>query len=320
MSARPLVGKIALVTGATRGIGKGISLQLAQNGAKVYITGRTMKNKDNLPGSLEATVEEIQARGGVAIPCQVDHEKPEQVKELFDRINKDEKGQLDVLVNNAYKGVQAIFQGMRQKFYQADTSDWDTINNVGLRNHYFCTAYASRIMVPRKKGLIVNISSPGGQMYLFNVPYGIGKVGVDRMAVDCGIELRQHNVSCLSLMLGAVRTEQMMDANVKAAQNDAFRKMFEDGETVEFGGKIITHMATNSKIMSHSAKIVSGADYATSHGITDIDGKLMPSNRAFKNFVNMLPKSKRKLMEGPLGNLTIPAGLLTMVGTKYYKF
>jgi len=171
-----------------------------------------------LPGSLEATVDEIQQRGGVAIPCVVDHEKPEQVKELFDRINKEQNGQLDVLVNNAYKGVQTIFQGMRQKFYESDPKQWDDINDVGLRNHFVCTAYAARLMVPRKKGLIVNISSPGGQMYLFNVPYGIGKVAVDRMAIDCGIELKKHNVACLSLMLGAVRTEQMMDPKAREQQ------------------------------------------------------------------------------------------------------
>jgi len=185
---------------------------------KVYITGRTLKSKDNLPGSLESTVEEIKKRGGKAVPVQVDHEKPEQVKALFDQIIKDENGQLDILVNNAYKGVSTIFESRSRKFFENDPHQWDDINNVGLRNHYFCTAYAARLMVPRKRGLIVNISSPGGQMYLFNVPYGIGKVGVDRMAMDCGIQLKKHNVACLSLMLGAVRTETMMSPKLKEGQ------------------------------------------------------------------------------------------------------
>ncbi len=193
-------------------------MQLAQNGAKVYITGRTLKSKENSTGSLEATVDEIKKRGGIAIPVQVDHEKPEEVKALFDRINKDENGQLDILVNNAYKGVMTIFEGRTKKFFETDPNQWDDINNVGLRNHYFCTAYAARLMVPKKSGLIVNISSPGGQMYLFNTPYGIGKVGVDRMAIDCGIQLKNYNVSSLSLMLGAVRTETMMDPKIKEKQ------------------------------------------------------------------------------------------------------
>lgn len=319
MSAGSLTGKIAVVTGATRGIGKGISLQLAQNGAKVYITGRTLRNKDNLPGSLEATVQEIKERGGIAIPVQVDHEKPEQVKELFDRINKDQKGQLDILVNNAYKGVQTIFGSIREKFFESDLKQWDDINNVGLRNHYFCTAYAARLMVPRKSGLIVNISSPGGQMYLFNVPYGIGKAAVDRMAIDCGIELKKHKVASLSLMLGAVRTEQMMDPKARAQQNDKFRQMFEEGETVEFGGKVISHLATNPKVMSHSCKIVSAADYAMKYNIADIDGKVMPSNFELKNFVNFLPKSMRGYAEKH-PHSKVPSPILTIFGSKYYRF
>ena len=87
----------------------------------------------------------------------------------------------------------------------------DDINNVGLRNHYICSVYASRLMVPRKQGLIVNISSFGGQTYIFNVAYGVGKACVDRMAIDCGVELKKHNVASLSLMLGAVRTELTAD-------------------------------------------------------------------------------------------------------------
>ncbi len=118
---------------------------------------------------------------------QCDHEKPEQIKELFDKINKEQNGHLDILVNNAYKGVQTIFGSIRQKFWQSEPQIWDDINNVGLRNHYICTVYAARLMVPRKQGLIVNISSFGGQTYLFNVAYGIGKTAVDRMAIDCGI-------------------------------------------------------------------------------------------------------------------------------------
>lgn len=317
MAARTLAGKIALVTGSTRGIGKGISLQLAQNGATVYITGRTMRNKDNMPGSLMATVEEIKERGGVAIPCQVDHEKPEEVKELFERINKDQKGQLDVLVNNAYKGVQTIADSARLKFFEQDVKVWDDVNDVGLRNHYICSAYASRLMVPRKNGLIVNISSPGGQMYLFNVAYGIGKAAVDRMAIDCGIELKKHKVACLSLMLGAVRTEQIMDPKNRERQNEKFKKMFEEGETVEFAGKIISHMAANSKIMNYSAKIVGSADYATKYGIVDIDGRKLPSHRELKNMTTFLPKSMRANAEK--STLKIPDGLLAIGGSKYAK-
>jgi len=318
--SKSLIGKVALVTGATRGIGKGISLQLAQNGAKVYITGRTMKSKDNLPGSLLSTVEEIEKRGGVAIPCQIDHEKPEQVKELFDRINKDENGKLDLLVNNAYKGVQTIFNGMRKKFYESEIKQWDDINNVGLRNHYICTTYASRIMVKNKNGLIVNITSPGGQIYLFNVAYGIGKAALDRMAVDCGIELKSQNVTCLSLCLGAVKTEQLTDPTVRDKQNKTYQKMFDEGETVEFSGKLISHMLTNPKIASYTARVVSGADYGLKYHINDIDDRVILSARRLNEMAPyILPKSLRNISANLPNYIKVPNFLLTIGNSRYIK-
>lgn len=102
--SKPLTGKVALVTGATRGIGKGIALQLGQAGALVYITGRTLKSKDG-HGSLEQTAEEIRERGGKCIPVQVDHENDNQIAQLFQRIDSEQNGVLDILINNAYKGV-----------------------------------------------------------------------------------------------------------------------------------------------------------------------------------------------------------------------
>lgn len=103
-----LAGQVALVTGATRGIGKGIALQLAQAGALVYITGRTLKSTNNL-GSLEQTANEIKDRGGVCIPVQVNHENDHEIAELFKKIENEQNGQLDILINNAYKGVNVGF-------------------------------------------------------------------------------------------------------------------------------------------------------------------------------------------------------------------
>ncbi|RNA30998.1 dehydrogenase reductase SDR family member 1-like [Brachionus plicatilis] len=325
---RSLANKIALVTGATRGIGKGIALQLGESGAKVYITGRTLRSKKG-SGSLEETVDEIKKRGGEAIPVECDHEKSEQVEELFKRISKDQNGQLDILVNNAYKGVGTILENMRLKFWEYDPSVWDDINNVGLRNHYICTVFASKLMIPRQKGLIVNISSFGGQRYLFNVPYGVGKAALDRMAVDCGIELKKHKIACLSLMLGAVRTETMTDLVSKGGEklklksdpnsktNVGLKEMFDQGETVEFGGKIITNMASNSKIMKYSGKIVIASDYADKYGIKDIDGRRVPSHRELQNIAPFLPKNLRFLTSILPGGFKIPQAFIDIANSKY---
>merc|ERR1711874_534654 len=183
-----LQGKVCLVTGAARGIGRGIALQLGKAGATVYITGRTKKNLDDC-------AEEIKARGGIPVTVQMDHGIDSEVEKLFDQIKKEQNGKLDLLVNNAYAGVNTIFSNTGKKFWETEPANtWDTINGVGLRGHYICTTLASRMMVPRKQGLIVNVSSSGGLKYLFNVAYGVGKAACDRMAADCAFELRKAGV------------------------------------------------------------------------------------------------------------------------------
>lgn len=142
---KSLVDKIVLVTGATRGIGRGIAVQMGGAGATVYITGRTLKSKDGM-GSLEETANEIKERGGKCIFVQVDHEDDKQIADLFKRIDTEQNGRLDILINNAYKGVQTIFESRSQKFWEANPEMWDEINNVGLRSHYICTVYASRLI------------------------------------------------------------------------------------------------------------------------------------------------------------------------------
>ena len=157
-----LQGKVCLVTGAARGIGRGIALQLGQAGATVYITGRTAAN-------LEDCAREIKERGGHPIAITMDHGVDSDVVKLFERIKSEQNGKLDVLVNNAYAGVNTIFTSTGKKFWETEPIDtWDMINGVGLRGHYICTTLASRMMVPRKTGLIVNVSSTGGLQYVYD--------------------------------------------------------------------------------------------------------------------------------------------------------
>ena len=205
-----LAGRICVVTGASKGIGRGIAVQLGQAGATVYITGRSVDK-------LQECAQEIEKRGGKAVPVAVDHSKDDEVKDLFERIKTENNGRLDVLVNNAYAGVDMISRNAGKKFWVEDPIDqWDCINGVGLRNHFICTTYAARMMVERKDGLIVNVSSFGGLRYLFNVCYGIGKAAKDRMAADCAHELRKSNVTMISLWPGPVKTEYIQENILKA--------------------------------------------------------------------------------------------------------
>ncbi|XP_060552409.1 dehydrogenase/reductase SDR family member 1-like [Ruditapes philippinarum] len=290
MSSKPLAGKVCVVTGATRGIGKGIALQLADKGAKVYITGRTLDPPKGLKvgGCLRDTAQEVERRGGICVPVQCDHSKDLDIERLFEQVKRENEGQLDILVNNAYSAVNAIFSSLNVKFWEQSPTMWDEVNNVGLRNHYICSVYAARMMVPRKRGLIVNVSSAGGLRYLFNAAYGIGKEACDRMAADCGYELRKHNVAFVSLWPGAVGTENVLsklqdnlsnpdfevDKNLPKSlqQPEKMLEYFEKAETTEFAGQCITAMATDADLMKMSGKIVQTCDLARRYGLQDAEG------------------------------------------------
>ncbi|VDM02387.1 unnamed protein product [Schistocephalus solidus] len=240
-----LKGCVCLVTGASRGIGRGVSLALGECGATVYLTGRTLKPKGdvkegNMGGSLEETAAEVTARGGVAIPVAVDHTDDGQVVNLFSRIRREQKGRLDLLVNNAFAAAGYISSHRGVSYWKLEagesvSSAWDIVNRVGLRNHYICATLATRMMLEcrgeltsdsdggenepndadsQRPGLIINISSLGGLRYLFNVPYGVGKAAMDRMAADMAHELREKkkSIAVLSLWPGIVKTEHMLQS------------------------------------------------------------------------------------------------------------
>jgi dehydrogenase/reductase SDR family protein 1 len=154
------------------------------------------------------------------------------------------------------------------------------------------------MMIERKQGLIINISSIGGFRYVFNSPYGIGKAACDRMAVDCGKELREHNVCMLSLYPGHVKTElfeALIGKQEESIRVDEFilkyehrflklrpvsvRKAFQEAESIEFSGKIVVKMAQDKKIMNYSSRVVIGAEYAHEYGIKDLNDERVPSFR-----------------------------------------
>ncbi|XP_077471997.1 dehydrogenase/reductase SDR family member 1 [Stigmatopora argus] len=281
-----LSGWICVVTGASRGIGKGIALQLSEAGAIVYITGRQEK-------TLKETATQVDERGGKCIPVTCDSTRDDDIENLFERIKQEQDGRLDLLVNNAYAGVQTIFENDGKKFWETDPSLWDTINNTGLRSHYICSVYAARMMVARGQGLIVNISSMGGLQYLFNVPYGVGKAACDRMAIDMAVELRKRGVAAVSLWPGPVKTElitQFVLAHDAPKDTDSKMKdAFANGETPEFSGLCIVNLAKDKNLMSLSGKILMTCDLARRYGIQDVDGRGIEDFTTLKFLLTQMP-------------------------------
>ncbi|VDM42478.1 unnamed protein product [Toxocara canis] len=285
---KPLLGRTAIVTGASRGVGRGIALQLGEAGATVYITGRepskSLVSKDSDLPSLKDTGEEIRKRGGECIVVYCNHENHNDVKKLFEKVSEERSNKLDVLVNAAFSGAPSIMDGEGKKFFECDPLLWDDINNVGLRNVYICSVYASRLMVAQKSGLIVNISSAGGLQYFFNVPYGVGKAAIDRMSADMAVDLKPYGVCTVSLWPGAVKTElsKKMVASGKFSaltgiSQELAEKSLENGETPEFVGRAVVALASDRNVMKKSGRIVLTGDLCREYGFVDIDGRT-PTN------------------------------------------
>lgn len=282
-----LVGKIALVTGATRGIGKGIAIALGEAGATVYITGRTLvaNNNDVIGGSLQETETAIIEAGGVCISVQVDHSNDQEIKELFARIEREQNGQLDILVNNVYGGVQRLRNEFGKPFWECEPNFWDAANNVGLRSHYVASVYAARMMTKRQEGIIFTISSWGGMSYIFNVPYGVGKSACDRLAADMAIELKPYGVSSLAIYPGIVGTEHITNFAQEQSLESGNSSLFGDGynwETPLFTGRAIAALASDSNIIKHTGKIQVVAEVAKRYRIVDENGNCPVSLRSLR--------------------------------------
>jgi NAD(P)-dependent dehydrogenase (short-subunit alcohol dehydrogenase family) len=269
-----LKGKVVLVTGASRGIGKGIAIALGEAGALVYITGRSVNSdsSDPISGSLLDTKSAVEKAGGICIAVPVDHSDDGQVESLFEQINREQNGQLDLLVNNAYGGMRSLLSSNGKPFWESDLNLWDACNQVGLRSHYIASHFAAKMMTQRKQGLIVTISSWGGLAPIFGVAYGTGKSACDRMAADMAVELKPFNVASISLWPGIVGTEQfhqLADANLESNLGvTAIADKF-NWETPLFVGRVIAGLCNDPDLMRRSGKLQIGAELAARYRIAD---------------------------------------------------
>ena len=265
-----LDGKVALVTGASRGIGKGCALELGAAGATVYVTGRTVSEGDHpLPGTVGATAQEIDALGGHGIAVALDHRDDDAVRALFDRIDA-EHGRIDVLVNNAFIVTDSLTSG--KKFWELPISDWDDMLDVGTRSAFVASWCAAQRMVPAGQGLIVNISSSGAEEYAWNVAYGVGKCALDRMTADTAIELRDRGVSVVSVWPGFVRTERI-DLGAAAGLLPPTLDL-STSESPRFCGRAVVALATDPAVDRFTGRAVAARDLADEYGFTDVDGRL----------------------------------------------
>jgi len=266
-----LAGKVAIVTGASRGVGKGIALGLGEAGATVYVTGRTIeegKSASGWPGTIGQTATEVTQLGGngIAVPC--DHRNEGEIEQLFQRV-LNEQGRLDALVNNAWAGYERMEHDGQftwlNRFWQQPLWRWDAMFQSGVRGTYVAGQCAARQMVKQRSGLIVNISYWAAQKYMNNVSYGTAKAAVDRMGIYMAHELREHNVAAVVLYPGLVRTESVMKSSEYFDLSNS--------ESPQFIGRAVAGLLRDSNIMDKSGRILIAASLALEYGFTDIDGK-----------------------------------------------
>ncbi|AEF34638.1 oxidoreductase [Mycolicibacter sinensis] len=261
---------IALVTGASRSVGKGVALALGSRGWTVYVTARR-------EGPLAETAAGVTERGGHGIAVQCDHRDDAQIAALFDRIADEQHGRLDLLVNNVWAAPEG-FAGFTEKFWQRPLSDWDTLIGVGLRAHYVASVHAAQLMVARGSGLIANISSFGTRGHLHSVLYGMSKAGLDKMAADMAVELTGTGVSAVSLWPGLVKNEVMQGFIDRGLDN--FQGFgLANAETPEFIGRVVAALASDPDIAVRSGHTLITAETALDYGITDVDGNQPDSHR-----------------------------------------
>ena len=252
-----LNGQVALVTGATRGVGRGVALELAAAGAIVYATGRS------------ASGESFAGAGGRIIPVQCDHTRDAEVEAVFRRISEEQENRLDVLVNNVWGGYENMVENgeftWMVPFWKQPVWRWDAMFAAGVRAHYVASAQAARVMVERGRGLIVNISFWAAQKHIGNVAYGVSKAATDKLTADMAHELREQNVAVVSLYPGLVRTEKVMEA---AAFLD-----LSNSESPEFVGRAVVALAADAGVMRKSGQVLVAANLAQEYEFTDVDGK-----------------------------------------------
>ena len=270
--AANLKERICLVTGASRGVGRGVALGLAEAGATVHITGRTLREGEHPEGidrggSLAAVVEASARYDGTVVAHRVDHSSDEETEAVVRQVIADE-GRLDVLVNSAWGGYERMVEGDQftwvDPLWKQPMWRWDAMMDVGVRSAYCGIRVAAETMAQQRSGLIVNISFWAAQKFMQNVVYGVSKAAMDKMASDVAAQLRQFDVAAVSLYPGLVRTEEVM-------KNKEYFDM-SNSESMEFQGRAVAALAADPRVVEKSGKVFTTADLALEYGYTDIDG------------------------------------------------
>lgn len=303
--SKRLHGRVALVTGASRGAGRAIAAVLGEHGATVYVTGRSVRGQpttDNLPGTIEDSAEEVTRRGGQGIALRCDHANEREVESLIRRI-RDEQGKLDILVNNAWGGYEGE-RLMPAYFWKAPQRLWDAMFERGLKAHLLATYFAIPLMIesvsaaararsPHAPGLIVSTVAWDRDKYIGHV-YDVAKHSIVRLLWGLAMELRQYHIATVALAPGFMRTERVM-SHAKGESDWKKVPWLKKSESPEYLGRAVAALAGDARLMRRSGKTFHVGELAREYGFTDIDGRRVPPFIIRESFVEMVKKFEKQI-------------------------
>jgi NAD(P)-dependent dehydrogenase (short-subunit alcohol dehydrogenase family) len=275
---------IALVTGATRGAGRAIALELGSASATVYVTGRTTHpggGVDGLPGTVHDTAAEVTARGGRGIGIKCDHTDDEQVAAVFAQIARDH-GRLDLLVNNVWGGYEhpECRPLPLVPFWEQPLDQWDRMFTAGVRAHIVASRHAVPLMLPLGRGLIVTTTANLEPLpYLRNLFYNLAKHGITRMMADMAHELREHGIAAVAVAPGFMRTERIEAAFSRAGHGAALDGPGGPRETPAYLGRAIVALASDPRVIEKTGQLLEVGALAREYGFTDVNGSQPPPFR-----------------------------------------
>lgn len=280
MDLKSLHGKIALVTGGSRGAGRGIAIELGKAGATVYVTGRSAKGRTTrqFPGSVDETVEEIRALGGTAYACLCDHTKDEETEAVIRRI-REEQGRLDVLANNVWGGHDLTASPQVQPFWELPLQSWDSMFHGGIRAQIAVNHFAIPLMRESKSGLIVHTTFYSDNKYVSTFYYDLAKNAINRMAFGLAHELQDDGIAVVAVSPGWMRTELVL-ANF-GTDEAHWRDVPElaGTESPHYVGRAVCALAADDRVIAKSGQVLQAGDLATEYGFTDLDGRHIPPFR-----------------------------------------
>lgn len=275
-----LKDKIAVVSGASRGAGRGIAVALGKAGATVYVTGRTVRGQtqgENLPGTVEETAEMVTQQGGVGIPVRCDHTVDAEVAALFERVQR-EQSRLDLLVNNAWGGYECFngeqfADGTRfsDPFWQQSLDRWRGMFEAGVRSQLVTSYFAIPLMLPQQTGLIVSTTAWDRDLYLGNLFYDLAKNAVIRLTFGMAQDLMSKGIAAIALAPGFMRTERVLAVHAETPLD------LNTTESPEYIGRAVVALAGDPQVIQKSGKVWAVGNLASEYGFTDIDGRRIPA-------------------------------------------